>query len=271
MRNKLITALSIASCLLATNAYASNTVTVSGSTSVSGIMEILAENYQSTHNDVVEVQSTGSSAGIRAVKEGTSMIGMSSREVQDDELNADTKKVVMAQDGIAVAVNKANAVQNLSIEQVKKIYSGEIKNWQEVGGADQAIVAVTREVGSGTRGAFEDIMGLTRKINGVTVTAISPRAQVASGNGAIKTLVANNVNAIGFISLGSVDDSLTALNIEGVAANKANIQAGHYEIARPFILLVNTDPAPEAQQFVDYIMSDAGQTIVAEHGYIEVN
>ncbi|MGY5452624.1 phosphate ABC transporter substrate-binding protein [Agarivorans sp. MS3-6] len=271
MRIKFISALSAASMLFAANAFASNTVTVSGSTSVSGIMEVLAEKYQATQKDVVEVQSTGSSAGIRAAKEGTSMIGMSSREVKDGELNADTKELVMAMDGIAVAVNTANQVSDLTIEQVKKIYMGEINNWKEVGGADQPIVAVTREVGSGTRGAFEDIMGLTQKINGITVTAISPRAQVASGNGAIKTLVANNPFAIGFISLGSVDESLTAVAIEGAAATKANIQAGSYGIARPFVLLVNSQPAPEAQQFVDFIMGPDGQTIVAEEGYIEVN
>ncbi|GAD03102.1 periplasmic phosphate-binding protein PstS [Agarivorans albus MKT 106] len=148
---------------------------------------------------------------------------------------------------------------------------GEINNWKEVGGADQPIVAVTREVGSGTRGAFEDIMGLTRKINDVTVTAISPRAQVASGNGAIKTLVANNPYAIGFISLGSVDDSLAAVSIEGAAATKDNIKSGSYGIARPFVLLVNNQPAPEAQQFLDFIMGTDGQAIVAEEGYIEVN
>ncbi|RKF20030.1 phosphate ABC transporter substrate-binding protein [Alginatibacterium sediminis] len=270
MNNKIFSSISALSLLLSSAAIAGNTVTVSGSTSVTGLMEVLAETYQLQQNDYIEVQGTGSGAGIRAAKEGTSMIGMSSRPVATDELGKDVQQFVMALDGIAVAVNNQNPIKNLSIEQVKAIYTGDINNWSQVGGDDQAIVAVTREVGSGTRGAFEDIMGLTRKINDITVTAISARAQVQSGNGSIKTLVANNSAAIGFISLGSVDESLAALQIEGVDATKANIQTGDYGIARPFVLMAANSPEPEAQQFIDYIMSSEGQQVIADHGYIEV-
>lgn len=271
MKTKFIAIFSSVCALVSAQGFASSTVTVSGSTSVTSVMEVLAENYQTNSNDVIEVQGTGSSAGIRAANQGTSMIGMSSRELKASEKTANTQEVTMAMDGIAVAVNKANSVTDLSIEQVKKIYSGEISNWSQVGGADQPIVAVTREVGSGTRGAFEDIMGLTRKVNDMTVTAISARAQVASGNGAIKTLVANNPYAIGYISLGSVDESLKAVSIEGATATKQNIKAGAYAIARPFILLVNQQSEPAAQQFIEYIMGAEGQALVAENGYIEVN
>ncbi|NKF51957.1 phosphate ABC transporter substrate-binding protein [Shewanella sp. WXL01] len=246
------------------------TVTVSGSTSVAHVMEVLAENYQASAGATVEVQSTGSSAGIRAAKDGTSMLGMSSRNIKDGELTDSTKEIVIARDGIAAAVNKANPVQDLTQEQISKIYRGEIKNWSEVGGEARPIVVVTRENGSGTRGAFEDIMKLQRTVNGHKVSAIVPTAQVGNGNGMIKTIVANNPYAIGYISLGSVDDSLTALSVNGVKPSDANIASGDYQIARPFIVLKNNDAPQSATKFIDYVMSNEGQSIVANEGYIRV-
>ncbi|MCL1051191.1 phosphate ABC transporter substrate-binding protein [Shewanella abyssi] len=246
------------------------TVTVSGSTSVAHVMEVLAENYQNTANKNVEVQSTGSSAGIRAAKDGTSMIGMSSRNVKQSELNSDTKEIVIARDGIAAAVNNANSVTSLTQTQISKIYRGEINNWSEVGGESRPIVVVTRENGSGTRGAFEEIMKLQRTVNGHIVTAITPRAQVGNGNGMIKTIVANNPYAIGYISLGSVDSSLRAIDVDGIAATDDNIATGDYQIARPFIVLMDKDAPRNAQDFIDYILSEDGQGIVASEGYIRV-
>lgn len=246
------------------------TVTVSGSTSVANIMEVLAENYQNTTKNNVEVQSTGSSAGIRAAKDGTSMIGMSSRNVKQSELSSDTKEIVIARDGIAAAVNNANPVTNLTQTQISKIYRGEIINWSEIGGESRPIVVVTRENGSGTRGAFEEIMKLQRTVNGHKVTAITPRAQVGNGNGMIKTIVANNPYAIGYISLGSVDDSLRAIDVDGIAATDDNIATGDYQIARPFIVLMDKNAASNAQDFIEYILSEDGQSIVANEGYIRV-
>jgi len=251
--------------------YADTTITVSGSTSVTNVMEVLAETYNKETQINVEVQGTGSSAGIRAAKDGTSMIGMSSRDVKSKEMTADTEMIVMARDGIAVTVNNSNPVKNLTKEQIAKIYRGETKNWKEVGGENKPIVVITRDTASGTRGAFEDILGLKRKINGMKVSAITPTAQVGNGNGMVKTIVANNDFAIGYISLGSVDNSLSAVAVEGVAATDANIVAGDYTIARPFVLLVKQDVAEEARDFIAYILSDAGQSIVASEGYIPVN
>lgn len=256
--------------LMASPQVLAGTVTVSGSTSVAHVMEVLAENYQNLSNKNVEVQSTGSSAGIRAAKDGTSMIGMSSRNVKQSELSSDTKEIIIARDGIAAAVNNANPVNNLTQEQIAKIYRGEIKNWSEVGGESRPIVVVTRENGSGTRGAFEEIMKLQRTINGHKVTAIIPTAQVGNGNGMIKTIVANNPYAIGYISLGSVDDSLRAIDVDGVAATDDNIAAGDYQIARPFIVLMDKNAPSTAQEFIEYIMSADGQGIVASEGYIRV-
>ena len=257
--------------LMASPQVLAGTVTVSGSTSVAHVMEVLAENYQSVTDKNVEVQSTGSSAGIRAAKNGTSMIGMSSRNIKQSELSSDTKEIVIARDGIAAAVNNANPVKNLTQEQISKIYRGEIKNWNEVGGESRPIVVVTRENGSGTRGAFEEIMKLQRTINGHKVTAITPTAQVGNGNGMIKTIVANNPFAIGYISLGSVDGSLRAIDVDGIAATDDNIAAGDYQIARPFIVLVDNNAPSTAQEFIKYIMSDDGQGIVASEGYIRVH
>ena len=256
--------------LMASPQVLAGTVTVSGSTSVAHVMEVLAENYQSVTDKNVEVQSTGSSAGIRAAKNGTSMIGMSSRNIKQSELSSDTKEIVIARDGIAAAVNNANPVKNLTQEQISKIYRGEIKNWSEVGGESRPIVVVTRENGSGTRGAVEEIMKLQRTINGHKVTAITPTAQVGNGNGMIKTIVANNPFAIGYISLGSVDSSLRAIDVDGVAATDDNIAAGDYQIARPFIVLVDKNAPSTAQEFIEYIMSADGQGIVASEGYIRV-
>ncbi|NRD71947.1 phosphate ABC transporter substrate-binding protein [Shewanella sp. VB17] len=267
---KVIGLLAAASLMTAPLAQASTTITVSGSTSVTNVMEVLAETYQKTAGNNVEVQGTGSSAGIRAAKDGTSMIGMSSRDVKTSEITADTKKIVIARDGIAVALNNDNPVQNLTKEQITKIYRGEIKNWNQVGGENKPIVVVTRDTASGTRGAFEDIMKLKREIKGIKVSAITQTAQVGNGNGMVKTIVANNTFAIGYISLGSVDDSLQAVKIDGIAATDENIVAGEYTIARPFVLLIKNNVAQEAKDFINYILSDKGQNIVAEQGYIRI-
>ncbi len=250
---------------------ADSTITVSGSTSVTNVMEVLSENYKQTADKTVEVQGTGSSAGIRAAKDGTSMIGMSSREVKTDEMTADTKATVIARDGIAIAVNNSNPIKNLTKEQIARIYRGEVKNWKEVGGENKPIVVITRDTASGTRGAFEDILKLKRKVNGMKVSAIAATAQVGNGNGMVKTIVANNPFAIGYISLGSVDSSLKALAVDGHNASDDNIAAGDYTIARPFVLLMKDDVNNEAREFVNYILSDAGQKIIADEGYIRVN
>ncbi|WP_415228701.1 phosphate ABC transporter substrate-binding protein [Psychromonas sp.] len=250
--------------------YANTTITVSGSTSVTNVMEVLAETYSKETGINVEVQGTGSSAGVRAAKDGTSMIGMASREVKSSEVTADTEIIVMARDGIAVTVNNSNPVKNLTKDQIAKIYRGETKNWKEVGGENKPIVVVTRDTASGTRGAFEDILNLKRKIKDMKVSTITPTAQVGNGNGMVKTIVANNTFAIGYISLGSVDASLSAVAVEGVAATDANIVAGKYQIARPFVLLVKKDVAKEARDFIAYLLSEPAQKIVVAEGYIPV-
>ncbi|UYM17247.1 phosphate ABC transporter substrate-binding protein [Endozoicomonas euniceicola] len=251
----------------------SQSISISGSTSVTELMEVLGETFQGSHPDVVvEVQGTGSSAGIRAANDGTSQIGMSSRSVADGELSEGVKKITLAHDGIAVVVNNSNAVTNMTTDQISAIYKGEITNWNEVGGSDSPIVVVTRDPASGTRGAFEDIMSLKMKTeDGKKISAISASAQVAAGNGAVKTTVAQNDFAIGYISLGSVDNSLKALSVNGVEATPANISSGDYGVARPFELMFKSADQSEASHaYLDWMLTEEAQRIVKEKGYISV-
>ena len=248
------------------------TISVSGSTSVTELMEVLGETFAEKNSSVVvEVQGTGSSAGIRAANDGTSEIGMSSRGVADSELNQGVSQTVLAHDGIAVVVNNANGVVELTSDQISSIYRGEMTNWSAVGGNDAPIVVVTRDPASGTRGAFEEIMSLQdRDENGNKYSAIFSAAQVAAGNGAVKTTVAQNEYAIGYISLGSVDSSLKALSVDGAEATGANIASGAYGVARPFVLLHGDDLSDASQSYMNWMLSAEGQEIVEDKGYIPV-
>ena len=256
-----------------TETQSSQSISISGSTSVTELMEVLGETYQGSHPDVVvEVQGTGSSAGIRAANDGTSQIGMASRSVADSELSEGVKKITLAHDGIAVVVNNSNSVADMTTDQISAIYKGEITNWNEVGGSDSPIVVVTRDPASGTRGAFEDIMSLKMKTeDGKKISAISASAQVAAGNGAVKTTVAQNSFAIGYISLGSVDNSLKSLSVNGVEATAANISSGDYGVARPFELMFKSaDQSETSHAYLDWMLTEEAQQIVKEKGYISV-
>ena len=160
----------------------------------------------------------------------------------------------------------------MTTDQISAIYKGEITNWNEVGGSDSPIVVVTRDPASGTRGAFEDIMSLKMKTeDGKKISAISASAQVAAGNGAVKTTVAQNDYAIGYISLGSVDNSLNALSVNGVEATPANISSGDYGVARPFELMFKSADQSEASHaYLDWMLTEEAQQIVKEKGYISV-
>jgi phosphate transport system substrate-binding protein len=263
----------LAAIVLSPISFASSetTVTIAGSTSVSNVMEVLGETYQKKTGINVEVQGMGSSAGIVAARNGTTLLGMSSRELTIDELT-DVDTTVIAHDGIAIVINKSNPVDNLTREEIKKIYRQEITNWKEVGGEDKPIIAVTRDVSSGTREEFEKILGLKRIVNDIEVSDISQRTLVGNGNGMVKTLVANNIYAIAYISLGSVDNGLLvkALSVDGTKATNEHVFSGDYKLARPFIVLYKRNIAQPALDFVNYIMSDEGQKIIQEQGYISI-
>ncbi|WP_434360250.1 phosphate ABC transporter substrate-binding protein [Parasalinivibrio latis] len=273
MKGKLIGLLALAGTMAATSVSANETISVSGSTSVTEVMEVLAETYHSLHkNTFIEVQGTGSSAGIKAAKNGTSMFGMASRELKTSEKEDALKETVIARDGIAIVVNSGNTINDLTKEEIAAIYRGDITNWADVGGESKPIVVVTRDTASGTRGAFEDIMNLKRKVNGISVSSISQRAQVANGNGVVKTIVANNPFAIGFISLGSVDKSLKAVKVDGHAPSVAAVQAGTYNVARPFLILHKDNKMTDTgRAFLNWATSEEGQKIVSQQGYIAIN
>ncbi len=273
MKKTFIGAIALFSALSVNVATAKETISAVGSSSVTPLMEVFAETYMKMDSNVfIEVQGPGSSAGVKAAKNGSADLGMSSRNLKASEKEPTLVEEVIARDGIAVVVNPKNGVKGLTSEQVSEIYKGKITNWKDVGGADKPIVAITRDTASGTRGAFEDIMELKMKIDGKKVSAISQRAQVANGNGGLKTMVASNPYAIGYISLGTVDSSVHALAVDGVEASVANVKAGTYKVARPFLVLYKEGkPSAETQKFLDWMLTDEAQALVASHGYISVN
>lgn len=266
MKKTVIGAIALLGALTVNTASAKETISVVGSNSASPLVEVFAETYMNKGEPVfIEIQAPGSSAGIKAAKNGSADLGISSRDLKEEEKTADLKELVIARDGIAVVVNPSNEVSALTADQITSIYKGDITNWKDVGGADKPIVAITRDTASGTRGAFEDIMSLKKTIGEQKVSAISQRAQVANGNGALKVSVASNPYAIGFISLGTVDESVQALTIDGAAATVDNVKNGSYKVARPFLVLYKDGaPSAETQQFLDWMVADEAQAISAK-------
>lgn len=247
-------------------------VNISGSTSVARVMDVLAEKYNKMHpDDYIAVQGIGSSAGITMVNKGVVKIGMSSRYLTESEKGEDLNVIPIAYDGLAIVVNRANSIANLSQQQVFDIYKGKIKNWKEVGGDDQPIAVVTREASSGSRYSFESLMGLTKIVNDRLVSDISPNNLVVNSNSMVKTIVNHNTRAIGFISVGSVDRSVKAIQFEGIEPTSENIANHKYTLARPFLVLYKVDALDQAgKDFVAFLKSEEGQQAVAEYGYTPV-
>jgi phosphate transport system substrate-binding protein len=234
------------------------TVTVAGSTSVSPLMELLVAGYAKQRGNVkFNISATGSGDGIKAVPAETAEIGMSSRELSAAEKGSGIDEHLIAIDGIAVIINSGNPVSDLSLDQIRDIYTGAISDWSALnGGASRRIAVVSREPGSGTRGAFEEIVKFQDKlVNG---------AIEFDGTGAVKAEISRNVDAIGYISLGSVDGSVKTLRVDGVEATTANVVNGSYKIARPFLLLTKSGKTlnQETKSFLDWILSPPGQEIV---------
>lgn len=241
------------------------TVAVSGSTSVGPLVEVEGEEFEANNQDVViEINQTGSSSGIKDTLDGVSEIGMTSRELTNEEAK-NLNEVTIAIDGIGVVVNKNNPVKDLTLEQIKDIFTGKITNWKEVGGKDKEIVVVSREEGSGTRTAFEEILGYSTK-------ETAKKAIVNNATGSIKVTVEGNENAIGYMSIGYIDNSISSVKVDGIEANAENIKSGKYKIQRPFLLVYKDgNLSQEGHKFIDFILSDKGQAIVEEDKLITVN
>lgn len=244
-----------------------NSVVIAGSTSVQPLSETMAQVYMENNPDVtIEVQGGGSGQGIKSIQEGIADIGSLSREVKEDEAASVADEYVIAKDGVAVVVNTDVTVDNLTIEQIKGIYTGEIKNWSEVGGEDKDIVVVSREEGSGTRGAFTEITGVAEDdVDNTTTDAL-----IQSSTGAVKETVSTTPASIGYVSLGALDDAVKAVKVEDVEATVDNVLSGEYKIQRPFVYVVNDQMTDAAKAFIDFALSDEGQVIVEENGFIPV-
>lgn len=242
------------------------TITLAGSTTVQPLAEKFAEAYMAEHAGVrIDVQGGGSSVGVKAAGEKTANIGMASREVKDSEMTEfpGIKVFVIARDGIALVAHDDVKVEDLTIEQIKGIFGGTITNWKEVGGDDANIIVVSREEGSGTRAAFEEMV-LGEDVL-MTDTAI-----LQPSNGSIRTTVSTTPNAIGYLSFGYLDDTVKAVKVEGVAPTEPNAADGSYPIVRPLNMITFGEPTGEVKSFVDFMLSEAGQAIVVEEGYISV-
>ena len=238
------------------------TVSTDGSTSMEKVIGALGEAFEAENSGTTFTYNpTGSGSGITAVLEGRCDIGLSSRALKDDEKAQGLTETVLAYDGIAIIVNPENTVEDLTVEQIASIYTGEVTNWSEVGGADGEIVLIGREAGSGTRDGFESITG--------TKDACKYRQELTS-TGDVITTVANNPNAIGYTSLASVKDTVKVLKVGGVAPTEDTVKDGTYLIQRPFVFVTKADTklSDTAQKFFDYAMSSAASSIISKAGAV---
>lgn len=243
----------------------SGSISMVGSTSMEKLANALSEAFMEEYPDVtVTAEFVGSGAGIEAVTNGTADIGNSSRSLKDEEKAAGVVENIVAIDGIAVCVDPANEVADLTKEQLTNIYNGTITNWKEVGGADEPIIVIGREAGSGTRGAFEEL---------VDQQDACKYANELDSTGAVIAKVASTPGAIGYASLDALDDSVKALSLEGVEATAENIKAGNYFLSRPFVMATKGEISEQndlVQAWFDFVLGDEGQQVASEVGLITV-
>lgn len=243
----------------------SGTVATDGSTSMEKVIGTLGEAFEQNHDGVTFTYNpTGSGSGIKAVQNGRCDIGLSSRNLKDEEKESGLKETVLAYDGIAIVVNKENPVSDLSVEKIADIYTGKIKNWKEVGGQDAEIVLIGREAGSGTRDGFESITGTEEKCE---------YRQELTSTGDVITTVSSNPNAIGYVSLAAVNNSVKAIKVDGVEATEDTIKDASYVIQRPFVLVTKegAELSKVAQAFFDFAMSDDAVELISRAGVVSAN
>jgi phosphate transport system substrate-binding protein len=246
----------------------SGTISMAGSTSMERMANATKEDFESLYPQVtVTAEFTGSGAGIEAVLAGTVDIGNSSRNLKDTEIEAGAVENIVAIDGIAVIVSQSNSVAGLTKDELKAIYLGEIRNWSEVGGADDPVVVVGREAGSGTRGAFEEILGVADEC---------AYANELDSTGAVVAQVASTSGAIGYVSLDVAETAsdIIVLALEGVEANAANVKSGSYFLSRPFVMATKGPISAQSdvvQAFFAYLASEQGKAVIAQIGLVNVD
>jgi phosphate transport system substrate-binding protein len=241
----------------------SERIQIAGSTSVQPVAEKLAQKFQETHPNVkINVQGGGSSLGISSVSQGIIQIGTSSRELTQKEKTG-LNEYVIGKEGIVIAVNNENNVTDLKKDQIRNIFSGNITNWKDVGGPDLEIHIITRESGSGTRSAFENlIMGKSTKIK--------PDAIVQSSTESVKQAIRQDPGAIGFVSLARMSSDVKALNIEGIVPSEQTVSDGSYSLQTPFIFIVKGEPKGIVKEFIDFTLSSEGQAIVKKEKVVPI-
>ena len=247
-------------------AEVSGTVSTNGSTSMESVIGVLMEQFMIDNPNVtITYDATGSGTGIEAVKNGTADIGLSSRALKDEEIEAGLVATTLALDGIAIIVNADSGIEDLTVDEIYAIYTGEITNWSELGGEDLEIACIGREAGSGTRDGFESITG---------TTDICVLAQELTSTGAVIEAVASSTGAIGYASYASVEgkDGIKALTVEGIECNEENIANGSYVIQRPFNLVTmdGVELSDAAQAFFDYMTSTAASDLISQAGAVPV-
>lgn len=245
----------------------SGTATITGSTSVEKILLDMIDEFTAYNTDVtINYTGTGSSAGISDTIAGANDIGASSRNLKDEEKESGLTEVVFAYDGIGVIVNPSNKVSDITLENLVKIYSGEITNWNQLGGNDGTIIVVSREGSSGTRSAFEELIKLEEE------GGLTENTTVVEGNGNVQTNVAGNENAIGYVSFSYLDETVKALTIDTVEATADQAKAGTYSLSRPFIFVYNEATATYiTKAFMEYVLTSEAQEFVTEHGGISID
>ena len=243
----------------------SGTVNTDGSTSMESVVKALGEAFMELNPGVtVNYSGTGSGTGIQSAIDGTCDLGLSSRALKDEEKQNGAVENIVALDGVAVVINPANGVEDLTVEQIAQIFTGEITNWSELGGTDGEIAVFGREAGSGTRGAFEEIVG---------VEDACKYTNEYSSTGDVIGNVASNPNAIGYASLSAVNDTVKAVKVNGVAPSEDTVKDGSYEIQRPFVMVTKegTQLSEAAQAFLDFAMSADAAEIIAVAGAVSAN
>ena len=248
---------------------ADNYIVIKGSTTVLPIAQPCAEVFMDQNPEIdISVQGGGSGVGIASIIDGTCDIANSSRSVKEEEITTAQERGVhifeniVARDALAVIVNPANAITGLTLDQIKAIYTGDISNWAIVGGADQMIVVVSRDSASGTFEAFNELALQKERLR--------PDSLLQASNSAVATTVANTPGAIGYVGLGYITDRIKAVEVNGVIGSKETVDTGTYPLARPLFMYTDGEPTGIIQKFIDFVLSEEGQKLVEENGFISV-